>query len=33
MRDWCVCTIPASILGQIPMNVGAPLKAAIDAVL
>ena len=29
--DWCVCTIPASILGQIPMNVGAPLKAAIDA--
>jgi len=29
--DWCVCTIPASILGQIPMNVGAPLQDAIDA--
>jgi monoamine oxidase len=29
--DWCVCTIPASVLGQIPMNVGAPMKAAIDA--
>ncbi|MGH7022473.1 MAG: flavin monoamine oxidase family protein [Caulobacteraceae bacterium] len=29
--DWCVCTIPASILGQIPMNVGAPMKSAIDA--
>lgn len=29
--QWCVCTIPASILGQIPMNVGAPLKNAIDA--
>ena len=29
--DWCICTIPASVLGQIPMNVGAPLKAAIDA--
>lgn len=28
--DWCVCTIPASILGQIPMNVGAPMKNAID---
>jgi monoamine oxidase len=28
--DWCVCTIPASILSQIPMNVGAPMKAAID---
>ena len=30
--DWCVCTIPLSILSQIPMNVGARLKAAIDAV-
>ena len=20
--DWCVCTIPLSVLGQIPMNVG-----------
>lgn len=29
--DWCVCTIPASILGQIEMNVGAPLKSAISA--
>jgi monoamine oxidase len=29
--DWCVCTIPASILGQIPMNVGEPMKDAIDA--
>ncbi len=28
--DWCVNTIPASILGQIPMNVGAPMKSAID---
>ena len=29
--DWCVCTIPASVLGQIPMNVGEPMKNAIDA--
>ena len=29
--DWCVCTIPASILGQIPMNVGSPMRAAINA--
>jgi monoamine oxidase len=29
--DWCVCTIPASILSQIPINVGGPMKAAIDA--
>jgi monoamine oxidase len=28
--DWCVCTIPASILSQIPMNVGAPMKNAIN---
>ena len=28
--DWCVCTIPASILGQIPMNVGGKMRAAID---
>jgi monoamine oxidase len=28
--DWCVCTIPASILSQIPMNVGGPMRAAID---
>lgn len=30
--DWCVCTIPLSILSQIPMNVGVRLKAAIEAV-
>ena len=30
--DWCVCTIPLSILSQIPIEVGAPMKAAIDAV-
>ncbi|QJU60526.1 flavin monoamine oxidase family protein [Sphingomonas sp. AP4-R1] len=29
--EWCVCTIPASVLSQIPINVGAPMKAAIDA--
>jgi monoamine oxidase len=28
--QWCVCTIPLPVLGQIPMTVGAPLKAAID---
>lgn len=28
--DWCVCTIPASILSQIPMNVGSKMRAAID---
>jgi len=30
--DWCVCTIPLSILGQIPMNVGTPMIEAIAAV-
>jgi len=30
--DWCVCTIPLSILAQIPMNVGTPLASAIAAV-
>jgi monoamine oxidase len=30
--DWCVCTIPLSILSQIEIDVGAPMKAAIDAV-
>jgi monoamine oxidase len=30
--DWCVCTIPLSILSQLPIEVGAPMKAAIDAV-
>jgi len=29
--DWCICTIPASILSQIPVAVGAPMKSAIDA--
>ncbi|HEY0265783.1 MAG TPA: FAD-dependent oxidoreductase [Rhizomicrobium sp.] len=28
--DWCVCTIPASVLSQIPMNVGGPMKSAIN---
>jgi monoamine oxidase len=30
--DWCLCTIPLSILGQIEMNVGAPMAAAIAGV-
>jgi monoamine oxidase len=30
--DWCVCTIPLTILSQIPMNVGAPMRRAIEAV-
>jgi monoamine oxidase len=30
--DWCVCAIPLSILSQIPVNVSARMKAAIDAV-
>jgi monoamine oxidase len=30
--DWCVCTIPLSILSQIPMNVGPALASAIAAV-
>ncbi len=29
--DWCICTIPASILGQIPTTVGAPLQRAINS--
>ncbi len=29
--DWCVCTIPVSILSQIPMNVGAKMRTAIDS--
>jgi monoamine oxidase len=28
--QWCICTIPASILSQIPLQVGAPMKNAID---
>jgi monoamine oxidase len=30
--DWCVCALPLSILSQLPINVSAPMKAAIDAV-
>ena len=30
--DWCVCTIPASVLSQIPMNVGGPMRSAIDQI-
>lgn len=30
--DWCVCTIPLSILSQIEIQVGAPMQAAIAAV-
>lgn len=30
--DWCVCTIPLSVLSQIPIDVQPRMKAAIDAV-
>lgn len=30
--DWCVCTIPLSILSQLEVQVGGEMKAAIDAV-
>ena len=30
--DWCVGTIPLSILSQLPIDVGTRMKAAIDAV-
>ncbi|WP_049623348.1 flavin monoamine oxidase family protein [Frateuria defendens] len=30
--DWCLCTIPLSILGQLPINVGPAMAAAIAAV-
>jgi monoamine oxidase len=30
--DWCVCTIPLSILSQLTLDVGARMRAAIDAV-
>jgi monoamine oxidase len=30
--DWCVCTLPLSILSQIPINVSTKMKEAIDAV-
>jgi monoamine oxidase len=29
--QWCICTIPAAILSQIPIDVGAPMQNAIDA--
>jgi monoamine oxidase len=30
--DWCLCTIPLSVLSQIDLNVSTPMQAAIDAV-
>jgi monoamine oxidase len=30
--DWCLCTIPLSVLSQIDLQVSAPMKAAVDAV-
>jgi monoamine oxidase len=30
--DWCVCTIPLSILSQVKNNFSVPLQAAVDAV-
>ncbi len=30
--DWCLCTIPLSVLSQLPVDVGPRMKAAIDAV-
>jgi monoamine oxidase len=30
--DWCICTIPLSILSQLPIDVGDRMKAAIGAV-
>lgn len=30
--DWCICTIPLSILSQIQTDIGPRMKAAIDAV-
>lgn len=29
--DYCICTIPASVLSQIPINVGGGMQAAINA--
>jgi len=29
--DWCICTIPATILSQISMNVGAPMRNGINS--
>lgn len=30
--DWCLCTIPLTVLSQIDINVGPAMKAAIDAI-
>jgi monoamine oxidase len=30
--DWCICTIPLTVLSQIEINVGGPMQAAIEAV-
>jgi monoamine oxidase len=30
--EWCVCALPLTILSQLPVDVSAPMKAAIDAV-
>jgi monoamine oxidase len=30
--DWCLCTLPLSILSQVPLNVGPAMSAAIQAV-
>jgi monoamine oxidase len=30
--DWCICTIPPTILGQLDVNVGAPMMNAINAI-
>ena len=30
--DWCLCTLPLSILSQLPINVGPKMEAAISAV-
>jgi monoamine oxidase len=30
--DWCICTIPLSILSQLPVNVGPAMQEAISAV-
>ncbi|KWV51706.1 flavin monoamine oxidase [Bradyrhizobium macuxiense] len=29
--DWCICTIPLPILSQLPIDVGTPMKNAIDS--
>lgn len=30
--DWCICTIPLSVLSQVDLQVGAPMRSAIDSV-